>query len=352
MTENIFENVGRLFFTRENIKDISRRLRAAGIDMPADALAGYLAMNVFVVALVLSIAFVLYPPTSDFFSDVFAKFLKIDVNLFVLWLLSFLVLLVFVYLSARVLFITYLLLKIEDRRNKIESVLPDFLMLVSSNIKAGMTLDQAMWYSAKPEFGLLSEEVRSAVKSSFSGESLDKALDRLASRFDSRPFRRAMILLKQASETGGELTGVLESAAEDVRNTLIMRKEISASLVLYEIFILFVAIFGTPFLFGVSKKLIEVFEKLSPYMPSTSMSNMSYFGGLSFVGPQISSTDFFYFSIGTIFITSLISSFIIGTIKTGSKNQGWKYFPFILTFSYIVFWLVNVLLDSFFASFR
>ena len=53
----------------------------------------------------------------------------------------------------------YLVLRIEDRKNKIEAVLPDFLQLASANVRAGMPIDRALWFAARPEFGLLSQEV-------------------------------------------------------------------------------------------------------------------------------------------------------------------------------------------------
>jgi type II secretory pathway component PulF len=244
-------------------------------------------------------------------------------------------------------------MKVENRRDRLEAVLPDFLLLVSSNIKAGMTLDQAMWYAAKPEFGILSDEVKVVIKNAFSGESLDAALDELAVRFDSKVFERTILLVKQANATGGELTDVLERTAEDVRETIIMKKEISASLVMYEIFVIFAAVVGTPFLFAVGGKLIEVFEKISVHLPSTGSSASMFgpFSGTSFGGPIISSSDFFYFSIPMIFITCLISSFIISSIRTGTKTQGLKYFPLMLVLAFIVYALAASALSSVFMTF-
>lgn len=348
--ETFFENVGRLFFTRRSVRELEGKVNAAGIDMPADAFAGYIALNVIVVSLLLTLLLVLYGPAADFLTGVVEGILIIELPLAVIGVALFIILIAVIYASSRVLLSTYLLLKTENRRNLLEMTLPDFLMLVASNIKAGMTLDQAMWYAAKPEFGLLSQEVKRSVKSSFSGESMEDSLDNLASRFDSRIFTRTILLLKQASASGGELTDVLESTAEDVRNTLIMKKEIAASLVLYEIFVLFAAVVGTPFLFAVSHKLIEVFERLYPYMPTTE-AGFGYLAGISFAGPQIGSAEFFFFTIPVIFITALISSFIISAIRTGSKGQGLKYFPFVLVASLLVYWFVSTSLASFFSSF-
>ena len=349
--ESVFEKAGRLFFSRQRIKALEQELNTAGISMPADSFAGYVAINVIVITLFLTILVVVYGPLSTPLSGLLGTYTGLPQLLpLVVLITSFVV----VYLATLMLLTTYLLMKADDRRDKLEAVLPDFLTLVASNINSGMTLDQAMWYSAKPEFGLLSQEVTAVIKGSFSGESLENALDTLASRFDSRVFKRTILLLKQASSSGGELTAVLERTADDVRNTATMKKEIAASLVLYEIFVLFAAVIGTPFLFAVAYKLIQVFEKLAPQLGSGSaLSGGGIFSSFAIMNvgqPIISSSDFFWFTIPTMFVTALISSFIVSVIRTGTKNQGMKYFPFVLAATYIVYWLISLGINGIFAT--
>lgn len=349
---NTFENAGRLFFSRTQIRTLEKEINTAGIDMPADSFAGYVVLNIIVGTIFLSLLVFFFPGLFDTILEGINSAINLPYPIIAIFILVFVF--IFVYLSTMTLVSTYLLMKADARRTKLENTLPDFLTLVASNIKAGMTLDQAMWYSAKPEFGVLSDDVKAIVKSSFSGESLENTLDKLAMRFDSKVFTRTIMLLKQATATGGELTNVLERTSDDVRNSIIMKKEIAASLVLYEIFVLFASIVGTPFLFAVASKLIEVFEKISPAtgtgLSSVSGGPFSNFSGISFSGPIISSADFFWFSIPTIFVTALISSFIVSVIRSGSKNEGLKYFPFVLILSYVVYFVVTNLVDSFFAT--
>ncbi|MBD3210315.1 hypothetical protein GF318_02950 [Candidatus Micrarchaeota archaeon] len=350
-TDNIFESAGRLFFTRKRIRLLEKQLNTAGVNMPADSFAGYVALNVIVITLFLSLLLILFQPLNEAITGLVSGYVELPFALVAVLLIV--VSFVFVYLATMAAISSYLLMKTDDRRNKLETSLPDFLTLVASNIKAGMSLDQAMWYSAKPEFGLLSVEVRANIKSSFSGESLEDTLDTLAMRFDSKVFKRTILLLKQATATGGELTDVLERTATDVRNTIIMKKEIAASLVLYEIFVLFAAIVGTPFLFAVALKLIEVFEKIGPQVgagPSATGGVFTTVSSIQLSGPIITSADFYWFSIPTIFITALISSFIVSVIRTGSKSSGMKYFPFVLMLAYLVYWVVINAVESFFAT--
>lgn len=353
--ETIFENVGRLFFSRERVKDLEKELNTAGVNIPADSFAGFFSLIVIVVTVFATLALLVYQPATDAIAGLVSQFAKLPFP--VIAVLMLIVVFLFVYLSALTILSSFLLMRADERRAVLENSLPDFLTLVASNIKAGMTLDQAMWYSAKPEFGLLSVEVKSLIKSSFSGESLEDTLDRLGARFDSKVFKRTILLLKQATATGGELTNVLERTSDDVRNTIIMKKEIAASLVLYEIFVLFAAVIGTPFLFAVASKLIEVFEKLGPQVGAGGVGGSAGAGGffstvssIKLAGAVISSSDFFWFSVPTIFVTALISSFIVSVIRTGSKSQGMKYFPFVLLASYLVYWLVINAVESLFAS--
>ena len=350
--ETLFESVGRLFFSRERVKSMEKDLNIAGVNMPADSFAGYLSLNVIVVSVFLTVLVLVYQPTSEAISGFVSEYVELPLPVIGLPLL--LAALVIVYLTTMTLVSSYLIMKADDRRNKLEATLPDFLSLVASNIKAGMSLDQAMWYSAKPEFGLLSDEVKARIKSSFSGQSLESTLDQLGERFDSKVFKRTILLLKQATATGGELTNVLERTSDDVRNSIIMKKEIAASLVLYEIFVLFAAVVGTPFLFAVASKLIEVFERIAPEasggVPSSAGGVFTTFSNVQFSGPIISSSDFFWFSVPTIFVTALISSFIVSVIRTGSKSQGMKYFPFVLLMSYLVYWFVINSVDALFAT--
>ena len=81
-----------------------------------------------------------------------------------------------------------------------------------------MQLDRAMWYAAKPEFGILSKEMELASKRVFGGETLDEALHKLSERFKSRYLARTVELIKEGIGSGGEIAVRLEKTATDLRN--------------------------------------------------------------------------------------------------------------------------------------
>lgn len=346
-----FEALGRLF-SREQMRSFGKKIHSAGILVSPESFVGYLVATVLVTSLFMSAVFFLLPSSQKYFISLATGLLAsisppvLAVKILTIVLLLALSILVCSFLCY-VLVSSALILISEARKNAIESVLPDFLTLIGANVRAGMTIDQAMWYAAKPEFGLLSIEVRNVIKGAFSGESLQGALDRLNERFDSRILDRTLTLIKQATVTGGEVAKVLEMTASDARETAMMKKDIAASLIIYEIFILFSAAFGAPFLFSVVNKLLAVVEKSFEFLPQTAVQMTSF---IKPSAPMVTANDFFLFSLGVLFITSLVSSFIVGVVHTGSKNQGLKYFPFMLTAAYVVFFAVSALIGSFFAG--
>lgn len=351
MTENkgnsIYESIGRLF-SREQIKTIARYLNMAGIYVSAEAFAGFFMLGGFMVALIMILLLTYYQPFFIFSTNV-VRFFVADASPTVVMAAIILSSFIVVYTFAALILYTIILLQIETRRLALETVLPDYLTLIAANIRAGMTLDHAMWYAAKPEFGILTTEVRATMKRAFSGEPLDQVLDALAERFNSKVFTSTITLIKQALVTGGEIAAILEKVSTDSRNSVIIKKEISASLLMYNIFVVFAATVGTPFLFAVSNKLLTILQKAFSYVPSGTSFNQAGFA-LAPAAPFITPTEFFFFSLLTLFITSLFSALIIGVIQTGSKWQGLRYFPFIAVCSYIVYFFISAVLDAYFSS--
>lgn len=248
---------------------------------------------------------------------------------------------------AAVLLLAYLLilLRIESRKNQIESVLPDFLQIAASNVKAGMAIDQALWFAARPEFGLLSQEIELVAKRTYGGESFVQTLNRLSDRFSSQLLRRTVSLISHGISSGGEMAGILEDTSDDIRRIQLLKKEISANMLMYVIFITFASVIGAPFLYSVSYKLISVLDRIWEQMSGTSP--LPQLGFLVPTSPGITPGQFFWFSFAAIIITSVIGSFIVSVIQTGSKKNGVKYIPLFGLAGIFVFLIIIALLDVF-----
>ncbi len=246
-----------------------------------------------------------------------------------------------------VILAAYLLvsLRIDSRKRQVEEALPDFLHIAASNVRAGMPVDQALWFAARPEFGLLSQEIELVAKRTFGGESFAQTLERLSSRFDSPLLWRTVRLIVHGASSGGEMAGILEDTADDVRRAQLLRKEITASMLMYVIFITFASVIGAPFLYSVSYKLISVLEGIWTKMAASGpLPNVGFVTSSS---PGVTAEQFLWFSLAAILITSIIASLIVSVIQTGSKKEGVKYVPLFGLAGMAVFFIITLLLDVF-----
>lgn len=347
MNNNTFyETLGRLF-SRKRTKQTAELISSAGLSMGAEAFLGFLLTIGALLTIFVFILFSSIPPVRNVLLSLCAYLLPTLAisSPLVPALFTLLLSLALTSLLVSLLSYTALIMLAEERKKQVESVLPDFLLLASSNVRAGMTVDSALWHAARPEFGLLSREVEDVSKQAFAGTPFLKALDMLSMRFGSKALRRSISLIKQGIASGGEMAQILERTAEDSRAMQILAKEIYASLLMYVIFIVFAAAIGTPFLFAVSTKLISILEGVFSSMPT--ISGAAGAGFIHPVSPSISSSQFFLFTLASATITSVFASLIIGAIQYGSKKQGIKYIPLLLGASIIIFLLVSTLLDAY-----
>lgn len=346
-----YEVIGRLF-SRVQMKKLGALLESAGMDSVPEAFTGFVVIVCLLASLLSYLLFTIIEPLR---SILFKLSLFVSEDATVSSLGFFTVLSIAVLAAGTtivILLITYvaMLLKADSRRRNVEEVLPDFLSLSSANVRAGMTIDQAMWYAAKPEFGILSEEVAIVAKKTFGGVPFNQAIDYLATRFDSRSLRRAVALIKQGLASGGQLAEILERTAEDSRQMQILQKEIAASLLMYVLFIVFASVLGTPFLFSISGKLVGILESVMSKLPSDAQLSSSG-GGMMVpiaMGGKvgISSSEFMIFTIFSSTITAVFCSLIIGVIYRGSKREGVPYIPFMVAGTMLVYFIVSALLGS------
>lgn len=351
----LYEMIGRMF-SRTQMQSLGGLLDAAGADFVPEAFAGIAVIICVIAAALLYIISVSVVPVRSFLFQA-ALFLSTDLTVSSLAFFSGLAMLFSIIVAFGAIFLgiyVVLLLMADSRRRKVEEVMPDFLSLSAANVRAGMTIDQAMWYAAKPEFGILSEEVSIVAKRTFGGVPFNKAIDHLSDRFNSKSVRRTVALIKQGIASGGQIADILERTAEDARQMRLLRKEISASLMMYVIFIVFAGAIGTPFLFAISGKLVAIIESVFTTLPTaTGGASVASTGLSSFAMPTkplVSSSDFYLFTILTSLITAFFSSMIIGVISKGSKKDGVVYLPFLIIMSLTIFFVVNFFLNGFLAN--
>ncbi|MBN1275689.1 type II secretion system F family protein [Candidatus Woesearchaeota archaeon] len=256
------------------------------------------------------------------------------------------------FVLAWVLLYIFLDIKIFKRTLEIEEVLPDFLQLASANISAGMPVDRALWFAVRPRFGILAKEIEDVAKSTVSGEDLRDALAKFTAKYDSVVLKRSINLLLEGMESGGEMAELLNKIALNIQETRILKKEMAANVMTYAIFIGFATVVAAPVLFGLAGQLLIIIQKIMGLMAAEGAGSGASTGmfSISLSGDSITLKDFRIFSVATLFVTSLFSSFIISIIRKGNVKEGAKYIPMFvlatLALYFLATWVLGFLLGG------
>ncbi|MFH1306802.1 MAG: type II secretion system F family protein [Candidatus Micrarchaeota archaeon] len=350
MVANSFYDIIGRFFGRERTKRFGMFLSTGGFRLSPERFAGlYVVISILSSLLVALLLFILGPLRTSLFKFGLFAFRPLTVHSsFFIPIFTILISFIFAFGFIALLGYMFVILAADKRRNDVEENLPDFLILAAANARAGMTIDQALWHAAKPEFGILSDEVQVVAKRAFGGVPFGEAIGHLNKSFDSKIVRRTVALIKQGLASGSRVAVILERTAEDARDMQIIKQDISASLLMYVIFIVFAATIGTPFLFAVSAKLVMLMEEVLGEIPIAG--DLPATGSMTLIKPQppiVSSEQFFIFVLLSLLITSVTASLLIGVIRKGNKREGIKYIPFILITGVALFFLVVELIGNF-----
>lgn len=260
--------------------------------------------------------------------------------------------LAFIFLYALMFVGTFLWLSLAaDAKGKyVESILPDALQLIASNMKSGLTAERALLLSARKEFGPLEKELREAAKRIIAGQPLHEALLVVNKRIKSVSLERTLWLISEGMKSGGQIADLLMQISDDLRQEQSLHKEIEADISIYIILIFAASAFGAPLLFGISSFIVEVLgSKLGslqgPDLSSVPVSAARQ-GGIatSFAGGagSVISTDFvFFFSIVSLLVTSVFAALTIGVIQSGKEKNGAKFIPLIMFVSFAIFFVIR-----------
>jgi len=247
-----------------------------------------------------------------------------------IWGLFFLVLIFLIWM----LYYSYLDVRIFKRKLAIEDVLPDYLQLTASNIKAGMTIDRALWFAVRPRFGVLAKEIEIVAKDTMKGVDLKIALQSFAEKYDSTILRRSISLLIEGVESGGEIGSLLNKIAINIQEGKILRREMSANLTTYVIFISFATVAAAPVLFALSGVLIRVITTLGGSLGDATEGSGFL---ITFSGSGIAYADFKIFAMVSLVMTSIFSAIIVATIRKGDAKAGLKYIPLFMIVTLTLF---------------
>jgi len=303
------------FYPKKLRKAYINLLRYSGIRLNPDVFLGFMCVADFLLSLALS-----------FYLGAFFE---------VPFLISF----VGIFFLFQVLVYFLLLLRADAKARFVESILPDVLQLMASNLRAGLTTDKALLLSARPEFGPFQEEINQVGKEITMGKEISEALLDMSKHIKSERLRKTVVLIVSGLRSGGELASLLEQTARNLRQERLVDSRIRTNVMMYVIFIFAAVGFGAPLLFGLSSFLVEVLtEKLSSIeLPEATVTSLP----VSFT--EVSITPGFVIMFAVIFLitSSILGSLILGLISKGREREGIRFMPILIAISLAIFFLVR-----------
>ncbi|MFT7615690.1 MAG: pilus assembly protein TadC [Candidatus Woesearchaeota archaeon] len=331
-----FDSFGKAFVPKKARRHIREYLFTAGINAEPYNRLGMLFIASMTITTLIFIGLILPILT--------------DKNPLEVWLISFFSFTgIALGIIGLVVLVTYFCLDlvIYRRVTEIEQVLPDYLQLVSTNVKSGMPFEKSLWYAIKPRFGVLSQEMQITLKRVMTGYDLGDALIDLGLKYKSPMVNRAVNLLVGELDSGGKISHIIDGMVANLKKNQKMKAEMAASVITYMIFIGTIVIFISPALFALSFNLLSFMDR---FISKVGESGAATIGPLALDGGNIDLNDFQMFAYAAVTSVSILSSMIVSIIERGNIKGGVKYIPIFLIGSLFAFFVFMVILNAIFGG--
>jgi len=236
-------------------------------------------------------------------------------------------------------------LKKSERIKKMENIFPDFLQLMASNLRAGITIDKSMLLSVRKEFNPLDKEIQQTGRDIATGKEIEIALLDMSKRIKSEKIHKTILLLISGIRSGGNLATLLEETSVNMRERGFVEKKASSNVLMYVIFIFVAVAIGGPLLFGLSSLLVGTLTNLLSGMPSggAEVTNLPF----TMSAVTISSEFVKYFALVFIISTDILAALVLGLVNKGEEREGIKYLPALLILSLATFFIIRLALGGF-----
>ncbi len=115
-------------------------------------------------------------------------------------------------------------------RKELERHFPGWMRDVVEGVRSGMSLPQAIENTEGEEYGRLSKEIERISAKLDWGMSFEKVMSDFAERSESQTIERAVSTIVQAYESGGDISEILDSVGDNLKEIRRLRKERSSRL--------------------------------------------------------------------------------------------------------------------------
>ena len=218
-------------------------------------------------------------------------------------------------------FILILFMKMEKRASEIESSIPDFLRQLSSMLKVGLSLENALIDMSNHGKGPLYDELRRVVVEIRMGKSLDESFSNMTMRLNSKDLERSFKIILNAHKSGGSLSDIILDVSDDLRAMLVLKRERKASVMMSIMFLVIASTVAAPFALGM----------VGAY--SSFMMGLGKGGAICEVAPLAAEIY--------LIIHSICAGFLIALIMYGDLKKGIRYSIPITSSAFLVFYIIN-----------
>ena len=211
-------------------------------------------------------------------------------------------------------------------KKELEERFPDFLRDVVEGTRAGMALPQAIKNTKGNNYGRLTPYVEEMIAKIDWGLSFQKALSNFAEKSKSKIIRRASNTIIQTHSSGGDITEVLESVGNNLKEIKKLRSNKKTQLygemvTLYAVYFVFLGI------------LVLLMKYLLPSL-STGVDVSSLYQGGQSMKMLIDTYRGMFTNL--VIIQSIFSGLVIGQLTEGNLKSGGKHVAFLLLVGYSV----------------
>lgn len=207
---------------------------------------------------------------------------------------------------------------------KVENMFPRFLMDVTENINAGMTLLQSIKATRKINYGKLNKYIKEMDAKLDWGINFDTVLNDFSEKIGSSTLKRTVKTIIETHRSGGTIGTVLEAVAESVQELEKIKKERSERVYSQMIngYIIFFIFLGV--MFGLSNFLVPAFQTAS--VPGAGMGNFEQLADIY---------DELFRNL--IIIQGVFAGLAIGKMAEGTFIGGFKHSLILVSVGYTVF---------------
>ncbi len=217
----------------------------------------------------------------------------------------------------------YLYYKNERRLESIEVDLPDYLRQLSALIKVGFGLESAFNELSTTINNSLNDEIKRALLETSFGRPFDEAFMDIAYKNNSDNLKHTFQIIVHNRESGGDLSEVLDAMADDLTDTLMLKKERKAGVMMSVMFLLISSIIATPFALGMIRLYSEFIGQIGRENP------------LATAIPTA--------SMGYVVIQAILVCILLGIVMYSDGKKGIKYIIMVLPLSLLVYYCSQIL---------